>query len=505
MSKPPNVILIMTDQQRADLCAREGYSLDTTPFLDSLAKQGAWFDRAYTTTPLCGPARVSLLTGRYPSATRCRTNHNLDDAIDCENLFQVFHNNGYKTALCGKNHSHLTPERPEVDYWFEAGHLGAEDKDESEENAAFDDFLKNQTHFHFWREATPHAAEVQLPFRLGRKAMDWMDSTSEEGNPFFLWLSYPEPHNPFQVSEPYYSMFNPEDLPPMDSDVSSLETKGFKYKWCRDSFLKAFPDFGEDLPRLRANYHGMLRMIDDSVKEVVEHLRANSLLDNTVILFLSDHGDFVGEYGLMRKGPELPDTLSRIPFFITGPGVVASEDSRQDHVSLADVMPTLLEAAGIDAPEGVQGRSLWPMVTGQEYSQSDFDCAYAEVGFGGLYYDGSEPLDPADDGRTASPDGKEWGAYDCLNSWTMSGQVRMLRKGDWKLVWDMQGRGQLYNLIEDPAELNNLFDEPSVVAVQKELMSDLLTWMLRTQDPLPYPRKRYVVKRDKRNYWEPYK
>ncbi len=505
MSQRPNVIIIMTDQQRADLCAREGYPLDTTPFLDSLAKRGAWFDRAYTTTPLCGPARASLVTGRYPSATRCRTNHNLDDVIDCENVFQLFHENGYKTALCGKNHSHLSEDRPEVDFWFETSHLGTKDPDPLPQNRAFDDFLKNQTHFHFWREASPHPAETQLPFRIGNKAKDWVDETVEAGDPFFLWLSYPEPHNPFQVSEPYYSMFSPEDLPKMASDESDLKDKSFKYNWCRESFLTAFPDFADDLPRLRANYHGMLRMIDDSVKDVVGHLEQKNLIENTVIVFLSDHGDFVGEYGLMRKGPELPEALTRIPFFVTGPGVVANGSAREDHVSLADVMPTVLEAAGIEIPAGVQGRSLWPMVTGGDYPEADFASAYAEVGFGGLNYDGSESLDPEDDGRKASPDGESWGAYDCLNSWTMSGQMRMVRKGDWKLVWDMNGHGQLYNVVDDPAELKDLFDDPSVASKQKELMADLLTWILRTQDPLPYPRRRYVVKRDNRNYWEPYK
>ena len=97
----PNVVVIMTDQQRADVSKREGFALDTTPFLDSLASQGSWFDRAYTTMPACLPARVSMLTGRYPSTTRSRTNHNRDDAFYEKDLYEVMREQGYKTALCG--------------------------------------------------------------------------------------------------------------------------------------------------------------------------------------------------------------------------------------------------------------------------------------------------------------------------------------------------------------------------------------------------------------------
>ena len=152
-------------------------------------------------------------------------------------------------------------------------------------------------------------------------------------------------------------------------------------------------------------------------------------------------------------------------------------------------------------PDGVQGRSLWPLLTGKAYAQAEFASAYAEHGFGGLYYTADEPLDPAEDGRTVSPDGKTWGAYDCLNSWTQSGQMRMVRKGEWKLTFDMEGHGRLFNLVDDPSEINDLHGQPELREKQQELTAELLTWMLRTQDPLPLPRQRYVMKRDERNYW----
>ena len=494
MSTRPNIAIIMTDQQRADVCAREGFPLDTTPFLDGLARQGVWFNRAYTCMPVCGPSRVSMLTGRYPSATRVRTNHNIPDAAFSADLFQVARQSGYATALCGKNHSHLKEE--DCDFWRSGGHMGMYEDGLSEEVERFHKFLGG-TRFHISMEVTPFPVSCQVPYRAVSRAQDWIRTVNE--SPFLLWLSFPEPHNPYQVPEPYYSMFPPEALPPTLSDASALPTKGFPYQWCKRSFMTAYPDFERQIPRARANYLGMLRLIDDQVKRFVSFLEGEGLRENTIIIFLSDHGDFVGEYGLIRKGPELAECLTRIPLQIAGPGIPATAEPHPAHVSVVDLMPTLCEAIGAEMPEGVQGRSLWPLLTGNDYPEEEFRSAYAEQGFGGLHYTDDEPLDPAEDGLKAGA------GYDCLNSWTQSGTMRMVRKGDWKLIFDMMGDGQLYNLAEDPVELNNLFGRAEVAEVQAELLADLLAWTLRVQDPLPLPRTRYVMKTDPRNYWTPYR
>ena len=484
MRHRPNVVIIMTDQQRADLSRREGFPLDTMPFVDSLP--GTWFDRSYTTAPLCAPARVSMLTGRYPSAHRVRTNHNIEDAYFTEDLFDVFRRAGYSTALVGKNHSHLTPEK--ADFWYECGHLGIDGADRTPEEKAFDDWLKT-THHHLSIEPTPFPVECQIPYRLVSKAHEWIGSHEK---PFLLWLSFPEPHNPYQVPEPYYSMFPPESLPSPNAGAKALEVKGFKFQWCRDSFKRAFPDFEETIPRARANYLGMLRLLDDQIRRFVV-----GLPENTIIVILSDHGDFVGEYGLMRKGPEVPEPLVRIPLQFVGPGIKPRKSNA--HVSIADLMPTLCEAVGIGLPDGVQGSSLWPMLMGGD--ETEFESAYVEQGFGGKHYTGEEDLQPTEDGLTPASDWSDtsdmsdWGAVDCLNSWTQSGTIRMVRKGDWKLVFDMDGRGQLYDLKADPSELGNLYDKPELIEKRSELLAELLKWRLSVEDPLPLPRKRYVFKR----------
>ena len=521
----PNIVVIMTDQQRADLCAREGFPLDTTPFLDRLAREGTWFSRAHSSAPLCAPARVSLLTGRWPSAHDVRVNHHCHHARYDKDIVDVCREQGYATAMVGKNHSHLTADR--VDHWFALSHnAGQGQPNRSDQEMAFDQYLAEMNH-RVALEPTPFPVECQGPHRAVSDATQWIDSLGAQ--PFFLWLTFAEPHNPYQVPEPYYSLFPPESLPPTRATAADLAAKGFKWEFLHLLGQHVYPNYDDLVARGRANYCGMLRLLDDQVKRFVEFLDAQGLRDNTLIVFVSDHGDFVGEYGLMRKGPEIPELLIRIPLLFHGPGVVAEAEPHGAHVSICDIMPTLCEAIGAPMPAGVQGRSLWPLLTGGDYPAEEFASVVAEQGFGGLHYTWDDDPD-FDHCLIPGPQGP---TFDCLNSYTQSGVMRSLRKGDWKLLFDMQGRGQLYDLASDPVELHNLFDDrhrrplslaaaegcsstpgaagpppgipptAGVADVQADLLADLLAWTLRMQDPLPSPLDKYVPKTAPHNYWAP--
>lgn len=490
----PNIVIIMTDQQRADVSAREGFQLDTTPYLDSLAARGQWFDRAYTVSPLCVPARVSMLTGRFPCAHGIRGNAGVRHAGFDRDLFHVAAEQGYATALVGKNHSHLQPER--VNHWFELNHNGGMGEGRTAEEKAFDDWLFQLTP-RIGLEPTPFPLACQGPYRAVSDAKRWIGSLDGE-QPFLMWLSFAEPHNPYQVPEPYFSMFPPDALPPVRAGKEALKRKGFKWEWTKRVGELAHPDYDELIPRARANYFGMMRLIDDQIRRFVGFLEASGRLENTLLLFVSDHGDFVGEYGLIRKGPEMPEPLMRIPLFAVGPGIRASARPNRAFVSLLDLMPTLCEAMNAPLPYGVQGRSLWPLLSGEDYPAAEFESVYGELGFGGLHYTEEDEPD-AQLCMIPYPNGP---TFQELNYVNQSGTLRMLRHGEWKLLFDMVGRGQLYHLPSDPAELNNLFDEPGHAAVQAELMKKLLAWTLRAQDTAPLPRLKYDrVKTDPRNYW----
>lgn len=488
---PPNIIIIMADQLRADLLKREGYPLNTMPFADSLACNGTWFNKAYTAAPASGPARVSMITGRFPKATHVRSNHNLKDAVYGKDIFQVAHEQGYKTALVGKNHTFLTAK--DVDYWDPYNHDGQPSDTKSEKAADFDKYLKTLD-MYFGEKPSPYGVEAQMPYRMVDDASGWIGKLG--GQPFLMWFSMAEPHNPYQTCEPYFSMFPPASLPPMRTSAKDRATKGKEYELLAEMMGMGHVGYEANLPQLRSVYHGMLRMIDDQIARLVSELKRQGVYDNTIIVFVADHGDFAGEYGLMKKGVGLDNPLTHIPMQWSGPGIKASRTAHDAHVSIVDIFPTACEIMGAEIPMGVQGRSLWPLLQGKEYPKKEFESVMAEDGYGGMYYTKEDGTDYRAEGALQ----KKGLFFDELNTWTQSGSMRMLRKGEWKLVYDMDGNGLLYNLANDPSELKNLFDDKSCEAIKTELLQDLLRWEISTQDPIPVPRQRYRFKRNPHNY-----
>ncbi|MDR1200145.1 MAG: sulfatase-like hydrolase/transferase [Tannerellaceae bacterium] len=488
----PNIIVIMADQQRADLCGREGFPLEITPFVDKLAHENLWFDKAYTVMPVSAPARCSMFTGRFPSATHVRTNHNLRDVYYEKDLLDILKRNDYKTAMVGKNHAYLEPD--DMNFWSEYGHWG-KNKPVTEGDHAASRFFKEEAVGQYL-PPSPIPLEDQQPVRIVDEALEWINN-QKEGDPFFAWISFPEPHNPQQVCEPYYSMFSPEKIPALKTSRPDALKKGEKYRILATLEDASCPDLERDIPRLRGNYMGMIRLIDDQIKRLVESLKAKGLFEKTIIVILSDHGDYCGEYGLIRKGAGLSESLVRIPMVWAGYQIKRQTRPMEAHVSLADIFPTLCTAIGDTIPIGVQGRSLWPMLTGREYPKNEFSSMVTQLGFGGEDVPLNEELTFEQEG--ALKPGKI-SHFDCLNTWTQSGTSRMVRAGDWKLVMDSYGRGELYNLKKDPYEIDNLYGNATFADMQNELLAKLLAWELRLQDPLPLPRNRYHFKRDPYNY-----
>ena len=497
----PNIVVVMTDQQRADFTRAAGFPLGTMPFLDSLGERGVRFERAYTPMPICAPARISLFTGRYPKAHRVRQNSAIKHALYERDLVDLLREVGYAVGLSGKNHSHLKPA--ELDFastYMHQGRTGeVQGPEKTAEEAAFDDWLTvlARERGSLSLEPTPFPAECQLPHRIVRDAVGWIDGVSDgdAAQPFFLWLSFPEPHNPYQVPEPYFSLFPEDVVPERVAGPEALDRKGGplgeKWRWERQLIETAHPGYDSHWRRYRANYCGMLRLIDDELRRFVSSLEARGLWENTILIFTADHGDYVGDYGLQRKGVGLPECLIRVPLIVCGPGVVAQPANANDHVSLVDVMPTLCEALDLETPYGVQGRSLWPLLTGADYPAAEFRSGYVELGYGGMHYGEDErpPLHfPYDAPR-----------FDELNTVTQSGTVKCVRMGRWKLTYDMLGSGELYDVEADPAELENRFEDPSCAEARQALTEELLRWTIRTDDDLPLAN--YVPKRAERNWY----
>jgi len=495
----PNIIIIIADQRHYGLSKATGYPLDTSPALDRLQTSGIGFQHNYCTAPLCVPSRISMLTGRWPEGHRVRMNLEAKEAYFSQDLYQVAKQHGYRTALIGKNHTYMT--KADADVWREFSHEGGYiPPNAPSEVAEFDKWIKT-LHFNVAKEPSPYALTTQLPYRIVTESINFIEETGDQ--PFLLQVSIPEPHDPEQVPAPYWNMFPPESIPARCAGPEALTNMGSRAQWEYRLQQNNFPDTEHEWRRYVSNYLGALRMIDDQIARLNGYLEKRLLTKKTLVVFTSDHGDYLMNYGLGRKGVGLYEDLTHTPQIWWGYGIRPSNAVGRAFTSMADIMPTMCEAMGADIPHGVQGRSLWPLLQGQPFPPEEFRSIYSGVGLGGLYYDNEDKIP-----TSISHDQARSGSWDELNKVTQSGNQKMVRMEDWKLVYDMMGYGQLYNLRLDPCELKNLFDKPSHAAIQSKLMAELAMWTIRTQDSLPTgPQNgKYDTKwSTKHNWYTPYR
>lgn len=485
----PNIVFIVSDQHCTGITKREGFRFDTSPALDRMASRGVAFDRAYCTAPLCVPSRTSMLTGRWPEATHIRSNNMLgDEPLFNKHLYQVAKESGYKTALVGKNHTFIKPQN-ELDFYrayeLASGYIPPNAPPEYQEYESFMRSLNANVSL----QPTPFPVELSYPYRIVSDSIEFIDSMA--GQPFMLQVGFSEPHDPEQVPAPYWNMF-PADKMTRCAGPEALKHLGYRAQW-EYGHQEAGSESEENWQRYVSNYLGMVRLIDDQLARLMDHLEKHDLMRNTIVVFLADHGDYMMRYGLARKGVGLPECLVKIPMVWSGAGVVPTHVGQEAFTSMADVMPTLCEAMGVEIPIGVQGRSLWPLLQGKEYPKEEFRSIYSEAGLGGLYYDASDHIgftatEPPGRAKKESEQGKDSfrnGGFDELNKVNLSGLQKMVCWGDWKLIYDSMGYGQLYQITKDPCELNNLFNEPRSAAEQARLMAELCMWCIRCQDSLP--------------------
>jgi arylsulfatase A-like enzyme len=315
--------------------------------------------------------------------------------------------------------------------------------------------------------------------------MEFIDGAGDQ--PFLLQIGFSEPHDPEQVPAPYWDMFPPDSVPDRCAGPEALKQMGYRAQWLYGHQESGFPS-EKNWRRYKSNYLGMLRLLDDQLARLQNFLDEKKLTQNTILVYSADHGDYLMDYGLGRKGVGMPESLARIPMVWAGPGIKSSSAGTSAFVSMVDFFPTVCEAMGVDIPQGVQGRSLWPILQNQEYPREEFRSIYCTAGLGGLYYEASDNVPYfLPDGQRAQMQRLHAGTagYDELNKVTQSGLQKMVRMGDWKLIYDMMGYGQLYHLPSDPCELRNVFGQPHAAKEQMELMAELLMWTIRAQDSLP--------------------
>jgi len=525
VSSRPNFLLFITDQQRADHLGCYGNEILKTPNIDSIAAKGTRFDRFYITSPLCQPNRASLMTGRLPSLHGVRCN-GAPLPMSERTYVESLRDTGYRTALFGKSHlQNVTGRHPdfvpsEEDFAVdEKGNplearkinLRAEGYNNEQTPLWHDEFSDRRVSVPFYgfetvevainhgdrvtgdykrwlhenhpdadslpgrenalpdnRITAPQAWRTRVPEELyptafvGKKTVEFLEDHSAKTpeQPFFIQCSFPDPHHPFTPPGKYWDMYDPATIPLPESFYGGESPMA---AFIRKELTEGNPNRERTLPyavtereakETIALTYGMITMIDDWVGEVLKTLDRLGLSDNTVLMFTSDHGDYMGDHGLMLKGPIHLHNLLRVPFIWHDPQTKTIADTTALGSTL-DISTTVLARAGVLPYYGIQGQSLLEMLSSPNETvresvliEDDRDRVY-------LGWRDIQRI------RTMVTDRYRMSLYDSL---------------DWN---------ELYDLEEDPNELNNLWDDGEYTSTKASLQEQLLRLVIEHQDRTP--------------------
>ena len=488
---PYNAVVIMVDQMRATASHLWGNPDCRTPNLEKLSRKGVLYSNAFTPHPLCVPARVSLWSSQYTHTHGGRRNETFMPP-ETLHAFEVWKQLGYTTGLIGKNHCFKEPGDLDLfDVWCEITHRGFEDRFPVKGMQWFRPEGKIEE-AHSVRQNMPKVNPVfsyaftEFPLEdystglITGQTVRFLEANRDR--PFALWVSYPDPHMPYEAPVSYASQFNAESL--RIPEWRENEEQGAPERNRVLKKLLGVEDYPrEDLKRFMVAYYAMIRFIDDGVGRIMEALEALDLHRNTVVVFCSDHGDFAGEHGMVSKGGAFYDSMTRIPLIFCDPGRSAAGQIEESMVNLIDIVPTLFRLQGQDLPRSFQGRPL-PGIT----DEPPREYAFSEYGAGGPAFtmDHLAKL-PGPYGRAAVKESLQWREAE--------GRRKMVRSLKWKYVHDPCGdRDELYDLTVDPNEHFNVADRPEHREVLRKLQRELLDWSIRTEGgttptPLPEPDK----------------
>lgn len=484
MNEKPNILVIMTDQQKATASHLYGNPFCQTPSMERLAREGVLFEHAFTPHPLCVPTRVSFWTSQFPHSHGGRRNETLMPA-GANHAFQIWKEEGYTTGLIGKNHCFEREEDLDLfDVWCSSTHGGRTERsgtwgmdwfrpEEGRKRVQERMQIKEPQSPRFGYATTDLPPEDHSTGLIAGQTVRFLEKHREE--PFALWVSFPDPHEPWVVPERYAAMFPPDkiELPPWREGEFAAGDAPERNRVLYE-ILGSEEDSLEDMYGVMGVYHGMVRFVDDGLGQILDALENLGLRENTIVVFCADHGDFMGEHRMTCKGGVFYDCLTRVPLIVSWPGGVAEGERDDSMVNLIDVTPTLLQLQGMKAPRSMHGMAL-PTVT----DRSPRDATFSEYGAGGPPFrmEDLEKL-PRPYGRQALMRSLRWREAE--------GRRKMVRTREWKYVHDSMGdRDELYDLVNDPWELKNVVDEnPGVVSEMRLRLAD---WSINTEDAPPVP------------------
>lgn len=474
-----NFIFFMPDELRAESVGCYGHPLAPTPNIDRLASEGTRFAQCHVQHPVCTPSRCSMMTGWYPHVRGHRTLwHTLRP--DEPNLLRYLKGAGYDVYWGGKNDL-LSPESfADSVTDFRLGDRSRRALGGNRAGLAPPYPPDDPRYYSFLYDPPPVDRIEQLnDFRNVDGAIELL--RSKPAAPFAIYLPLTFPHCPYYAPPPWHDAIDPATVPPLRP--AGLPGKPDFHALIRET--RRLGDLDEaTLRKINAVYLGMTGVIDHLLGELLAALDESGLAGDTAVFFLSDHGDWAGDYGLVEKWPSaLDDTITRVPLIARVPGG-ARGHVVQEQVELFDLTATVLDLAGIPARHTHFARSLAPQLGG---AAGDPDRAvFAEGG-----YDSHEPHTfegrPTDPIAGRGPDHiyypKGRLQQDVPESVCRATMIRTLTH---KLVHRPLGVSELYDLAADPQELRNVHGREEYAAVQRDLERRLLDWYVRTSDVTPF-------------------
>ncbi len=447
MPTTDKIVLIMTDSQGADKVGCYGRPELKTPCLDKLASQGIRFDRAYTAQPVCGPARAAIFTGTFP-----HTNGVLGNCVpkgdNIRTVGERMSDNGFHTAYMGKWHldgtdyfgNGVCPPGWDRDYWYDIRNYLEELTPEERVRWRQELGSPEAIHKHGITE------EDTMAHRCSDRAIDFLSKHS--GDPFFLAVSYDEPHGPCTCPPPFCDMFTDFEYALGENVRDPLADKpAHQREWAAE--LDVDPEMRSFR---RPMYFGCNAFVDYEIGRVVDAI--DQFAPDALAIYTSDHGHHDFAHRLTGKGPTMYEEITRVPFIVRWPDRAPADSVCPHPVSHVDIVPTILAAAGLEQPPFLEGVNI--LETLQNPSHRPQDEILMEFNRFEIDHDGMGGFQP----------------------------IRCVFDGRHKLVINLHYTDELYDLEEDPGEMVNLIDSAAYAAARDDLHDRLLAWMNRTRDPM---------------------
>lgn len=486
MQKKLNFVFFMPDSLRADVLACYGHPLVQTPNYDRLAREGTLFEQSICQYPVCGPSRCSMITGLYPHNTACRNNQYFIQASQ-GNLFTSLKQAGYHVEWHGKNDMFAPDVFPQAVSRCNQRPQVLEDRPSYDVHQAERIVPAGEPGGRSHLCNSLGTVEDFGDTHRVNSAISWLENRKQGAKPFALYLPLEMPHSPFTAPEPYYAMYDPDDLPPLRP--YDLPNKPKRLALLRKYFeLDQMPD--DMLRKINAVYLGMVSYTDMLLGRLLDSLEAQGLMDSTVVVALSDHGEYAGDFGMVTKtAGSHEDLLNRVPFIWRGPGITAGHRVEAP-VELFDLMATTLDLCKVPCTHPHFARVLTPQLKG---AAGDPDRAvFCEGGLGAVNRHLCGP-GTLEGGILEDPDNFYYPPYKCIfDHPEVDARTVSVQTLTHKLVHRPEDESELYDLRIDPQELCNRFNDPEMAAIQQKLMQRLTDWLIETSDITPdtvFPRQ----------------